>query len=334
MSQDVRLGLIGVGGWGNVTCKALQALPAARVMGCCDPDPEARAKWAEAFGCAGYASPDELLARDDLDAVLNVTPNHLHAPLTIAAARKGLHVYVVKPMANTTDECLAMIHAAREHNVTLFVGHQMRRYLRFRKMKELIEQGAIGQPVMAEANFSHAGGMSLTPQRWRADRAKCPGLPMNVLGVHAMDTLHYLLGPIVEAFAAFTHGAVPVEADDVTQGLVRFASGVSGYIGAAYCIPGVLYVHVFGTGGNLFTGRGEEVLYQPAGQEERKAIPCGHIDAIQAELDEFLACCRGEREPETGAAEGFAAVAVLEAMIQANEHRRPFPVRQLEQALA
>ncbi len=332
MKHRLRLGLIGVGGWGNVTCKAVRALNQADVAACCDPDPEPRAKWADEFSCPGYATADELLARDDIDAILNVTPNHEHAPITIAAAGKGLHVYVVKPMANTTQECTAMIRAARDHNVVLFVGHQMRRYLRFRKIKQMIDEGAIGQPVMAEANFSHAGGMSLRPERWRADRSKCPGLPMNVLGVHAMDTLHYLLGPIIEAYATFTHMATPVEADDVTQGLVRFECGALGYIGAAYSIPGVLYINVFGPGGNLFTGQGEEVIYQAAGEKEKKHIACGQIDAVQAELDEFFAGCRGDREPETGGPEGYAAVAVLEAMIQAAKHRRPFAVKQYADA--
>jgi len=90
-----------------------------------------------------------------------------------------------------------MREACKAVGVTLLVGHCFRRSGAARKIKQMIEQNLLGNIVLVEANFS-TSGKGLTPEAWRYYKDQCPGGHLMQLGIHHVDTLHYLLGPIVE----------------------------------------------------------------------------------------------------------------------------------------
>ena len=176
-----RLGISGLGAFSVVIAEAVQRSAKANLVTCFDIVPERRKAASEKYGCAQEKSYEDMVKRDDLDGVLLVTPNAVHREQTELAAQYGKHVYVDKPIANTLADGKKMIEVCEKAGVVLLVGHVQRRHAGNRKAKELIDSGAIGRPIMVEANLSSAQGWELTPDqfRWRGDDSEAPRRRLN-----------------------------------------------------------------------------------------------------------------------------------------------------------
>src|SRR3954451_9332567 len=161
-----------------------------------------RAFAAEAV-CGAAPSVEVALDHTEVEGALLLTPNDTHADLAVACAERGVHVFVEKPIADTVPDAERMAIACREAGVTLMVGHAFRRLGAARKVAQLVEEGALGRVVLAEATFSLPG--ALTPDKWRAHRGRNPGGPLMQLGIHHVDTLASWLGEPVGATRRVAH---------------------------------------------------------------------------------------------------------------------------------
>ena len=248
-----RLGLVGLGNWANTIADAIMRSKKIKLATCFARTPDKRKAFSQKYGCDEEKTYEALLKRDDVDGVVLVTPNAVHSEQAVLAARYGKHVFVDKPIANTIADGKEMIAACQKAGVVLMVGHHMRRSAGFRKLKELIDGGAIGKPIQVEANVSHSGGFALTPEkfRWRGDDSGCPVAPLMTLGIHHVDTLRYLLGPIKTVFSFFNKLYIPAPNEDVTATVFQFESGILGYLGSNYASPKALWTYVYGTEANL-----------------------------------------------------------------------------------
>ena len=204
-----KVGFVGLGGWGRQIAARVVRCSDLDIVACYDVQPELRKRFSVEFGGSTCETYEQMLSTPGLDAVFNATANHVHSQTVIAAAEHGLHVFVEKPIANTVAEAQLMIDACEQAAVVLFVGHCHRRHPVFRTMKEIIDSDEIGRPIMVEANVSHGGGRNMPPEHWRCSRETCPATPMMQLGVHAIDTMHYLLGPSVAASGMLAHLSAP-----------------------------------------------------------------------------------------------------------------------------
>ncbi|MGB9620255.1 MAG: Gfo/Idh/MocA family protein [Armatimonadota bacterium] len=323
------LGFVGCGGYGqslaNAAAKSEKLLPVA----CWDVVPENAEKLAVKSGARTCSTIDELLAIEEVRGVVIASPNNAHRENAEAAAAAGKHVFVDKPIANTIEDALAIIEVCERAGVVLAVGHNSRRMAGHRKVKEMIDSGAIGKPVTVEANFSHAGGLGLKADQWRFTREGCPGLPLMQLGVHFADTAQYLLGDITEVSSFMSHVAIPADNDDVTVSLLRFEGGLLGYLGSNYATPSVYYVNVYGTGGNLYCERGGHLLYRAADSNDCRPIPLEPVDSQIEELEEFAECALSGAKPEVDGTAALKALAVVRAAIRSNEQRRPVTVAEV-----
>ena len=290
------------------------------IVTCYSRGEERRAAFAEQFGCAAAGSLEEAIGHPDVEGVVLATPNDTHEEQTLASAALGRHVFVEKPIADTLEAGERMREACTDAGVALMVGHAFRRLGAARRTRELIDAGALGEVVLAEANMSLPG--SFKPGAWRAERARNPGGPIMQLGIHHVDTLAYWLGPIARASGTFARVHTDAEIDDVGAVTLEFRSGALGVVTGSYVSPKTLSLRLFGSEGVLdyrtdfsvwpdataLDGVTELTLNgEPVAFEER--------DMLAEELAEFGACIRGETAIETGAEEGLAALgAVLEAL--------------------
>ncbi len=142
-SERIVIGQIGCGGRGNGVIKAL-ASQGGQVVAVCDVYQDRREAAAKRFKAKAYHDYRELLARDDVDAVLNATPEHWHAIVSIEACRRGKDVYCEKPLAFTVEEARATLAAARRYDRVFQTGTQQRSDGRFRFACELVRNGYIG----------------------------------------------------------------------------------------------------------------------------------------------------------------------------------------------
>jgi predicted dehydrogenase len=275
--------------------------------------------WAPRLAAACERAGLELVDVEDADGVLIATPNHVHLENAVAAAGAGRHVFVEKPIADTIESAEWIRDACVEAGVVLMVGHAFRRLGAARRAKELV--GELGTVVLAEANFSLPG--KLPPSAWRAQRARNPGGPIMQLGIHHVDTLAYLLGPVARTTGRFAHVHTDAEIDDVGVATLEFASGALGVVTGSYVSPHTFSLRLLGSDGVL-DYRADLGAVWPAAERvdevstltlNGRPVEFEPRDMLAEELAEFAAAARGDAVVETGAAEGIAALrVVLEAV--------------------
>lgn len=312
----VRLALLGCGGFsaGNIQ-PVLEATGLFDIVACYDPATEAAEAAARRFGGRPCRSFLEAVSAEGVEAVAVLGPNDVHREQTVAALGAGRHVFVEKPMANTVADGMAMVRAAEAAGRTLMVGHVTRRIVPFRLARDAVRSGRLGRVLSAEAHFSHGGGKTLPPDAWRADPARCPGLPLNVIGCHLTDVLNMLLGRPRVVAALHRRALVPTN-DDVTATLIGYDAPVVATLVSHYAAPVVHELRVVGTEGVVevhehglaFTYRGAT-----GGVTERQEFRDRRT--LAEEWEEFARAVRHGGEVETDGRGGVYAVAVTEASV-------------------
>ena len=317
----IPVGLVGIGVWGRQYVDILRKSDIFDLRVCFDTNEEILEGVCSSVGCLKANSLEELIVVDGLQAVVIVTPNHLHYEQCTKAIKQGKHVFVEKPIANTIEEAKKIYQAAKKNNLIVSVGHNVRRRSEFRMMKKLIESKEIGKVLMVEANNSQNMGIKKgTP--WRLKRDDSPGGPLLQLGIHNIDALQYLFGDIKEVKAYLTNRYLDAVIDDTGTIICAFESGILGYIGATYSESPRFTMTVFGTKGNLVLQDNELYLYIG---KKRKKLKIMQVDTLKEQVAEFGECILNNRKPEVGVEEAMRALAVVEAAIESS-HAKGGPI--------
>lgn len=328
MNNTIGVALIGTGIFGKRLTAAIRRTPSLRLVTCYSRNADKREAFAAEFDCQAASSFEAAIEQPEVQGVLLVTPNHVHAEQAIACAQRGKHVFVEKPIADTLADGRAIQEACATAGVILLVGHCFRRLGAARKVKQLLTEGVLGKVVLAEANFSLPA--TLTPDKWRYYRATCAGGPLIQLGVHHADTLQYWLGPVKRVQGSFARLATPAEIDDLGLALLEFESGARGSLSSSYVSPKTFYLRLYGTEANL-AYETDMSIWPHAEQMDtatsltlqtksgREPVDFRPNDMFVEELAEFARCIRGEAAPETGPSEGLAALQVIRGALASHE---------------
>ena len=168
---------------------AIQSEPRSRLYGLVTRDP---AK-AVPFGVCAWTTLEEALADPAVHVVCVGTPVFLHAPQTIQSLRAGKHVLCEKPMAMNEAEARTILHAAEESGKVFGVAYYRRSYPKVQRAKQLLADGAIGKPVLAELT-SHAWFDGQGSRSWLVDPLKAGGGPLFDVASHRIDVLNFFFG--------------------------------------------------------------------------------------------------------------------------------------------
>lgn len=231
-----------------------------------------------------------------VDAIYIATPPSSHKEYTLLAAAARKPVYVEKPMALNSAECQAMIAACQTAGVPLFVAYYRRALPRFLKIKELIDQGAIGEIRFVQIQLTQRPPAAPIPAGelpWRVRPEIAGGGHFVDLAAHTLDLLGYLLGPVSSAsgFSSNQGGFYPAE--DIVSGSFTFKSGVQG--AGIWCFTSfaaIDQVVISGSGGKITFGSFSNdpvTLSTPAGQTQFQIEHPPHIQQplIQQIVDEL-----------------------------------------------
>jgi predicted dehydrogenase len=281
-------------------------------------DPARAAAAAARCGAPRWYTSIEAIDRADVDAVFLVLPNHQHAPQAIAAAQRGLHVVVEKPMAPSVAACEAMIAAAAGAGVMLAVAHCMEWAPPIVRAGALIADGAIGEVLNARitASFDYPPSGA-----WRQDdTTEAGGGPLMDMGVHAIDAITRLLGPVAQVTALLERRRYAYAAEDSATLLLRFASGAHGTVMANFtCLQNELEIQ--GTTGRLLSrawwGRdfaGDLRLQRGASEE---AIALEPVLVYTPQIEHLSDAILRGVPPVTRGERGLAAMRVVAAAIHA-----------------
>ena len=178
-----------------------------------------------------YDDADALIHDPEVDAVYIATPPSSHKEYTLKAAAAGKPVYVEKPMARNFEECSEMVAACKEAGVPLYVAYYRRAQERFLKIKELLDQNAIGDVRFVSSTQYQKAGIDVKESEhlpWRVQPDIAGGGLFFDLASHTLDILDFLLGPIQQAKGFASNQAGYYEAEDIVTGTYQFQSGVQG----------------------------------------------------------------------------------------------------------
>ncbi|MFN8593216.1 MAG: Gfo/Idh/MocA family oxidoreductase [Thermomicrobiales bacterium] len=224
----MRIGLIGCGNIGvNAHIPAVQANEGMTIVAAADPTPERLALAAEKAGLDAanlYADWRDLLARDDVDAVIVATPQRYRPEIVIAAANAGKHILAEKPLALTPADVQAMVDAAQRGGVVLATVHNYHFMPVYQDIKAVLDSGEIGLPEVAELNYlgveDRPGAAAYIP-RWRHDAAQAGGgVLMDML--HIVYLANWFMGGPPTGVAAWIDRRLDADGDVEDVALVRY----------------------------------------------------------------------------------------------------------------
>jgi predicted dehydrogenase len=336
MVDSVRMAFIGLGRWCDMLAEGATRSSRIEIAACHSRTEGKMTAFTEKYGGVAKKTYEDVVTDEGIDAVVLATPNSVHAPQAIEAARKGKHIFVEKPMALSVGDCKEMIAAAKEAGVILFVGHKDRRRAQIRKAKELIDKGAVGEVILAEASHSNEAGMKQTPEVWKWYRKESPAGPLGAFTVHHADNFNYLIGPVKRVTAFMSKVCGKAEPDDVISAALEFESGALGYLGGSWLTPYRKSLQIHGIEGVVLVDReGGAAYYQKKGTQKLvRQLPLPdertqQRDSTAEEIDEFASCIQEGTRPETAGEEGLAAWAVIEAIIRSAESGLPVEIKDL-----
>ncbi len=235
--KKLKLGLIGCGRIGALLeddplrgkpcthAGGFAALPSVAIAAACDIDTERLKRFGKRFNVPNlYTDHKEMLRQEDLDIVCVAAWTHLHAALTLDAARSGVRgIYCEKPIANNLKDARKMVRVCEKNNVVLSVNHERRFDPWYNKARALIQSGRIGEVRTIVGN-------ALSWKPGKRPRDVHGGGPLFHDGTHLTDLLLYFGGPIdwVSGHAVWPHGKNHIE--ETACALLRFKSGAMGFI--------------------------------------------------------------------------------------------------------
>ncbi|MGI8922513.1 MAG: Gfo/Idh/MocA family protein [Fimbriimonadales bacterium] len=188
----LRTAIVGCGFMGRMHANVYSTLDNARLTAVADHRPEILDRFAEDFGASKYASLENLLQNEEVDAIDVCLPTHLHNVATTMAARAGKHVFCEKPMALTLDEADEMIAECESTGVRLMIGHCIRFWPEYAHLKKITCENRLGK--LLSINLTRYGEFPFwSSDNWLADEGKSGGGALD-MHIHDTDFALYLLG--------------------------------------------------------------------------------------------------------------------------------------------
>ena len=274
------------------------------------------------MGAAASTEYAAALADRSIDVVYLCTPNRLHAEQAVAAVAAGKHVFCEKPLCATLADCQRLIEAVERSGRQLMVGHSGRFQPIHVALKQMVQDGLLGEPCFCEAEYVHDIGPFLAGDGhdwWRhPDEGQFAIIGG---GCHAIDLLRWVAGEIEEVTAyGARRGLEGVAWDDTVTASLRFRSGAVGrcLVSVGAKTPYGFNFGIYGTKGSVRNA--DLSLASVPGPEGWMRMPIAVIPehhTCAEELDHFLQCLKTGAPPLIDVRDGAQTVAVCLAIAEA-----------------
>jgi predicted dehydrogenase len=310
----LRVAVLGMGWWSDVLSDAIKRSDQMEIVACFTRSADKRQAFANKYGCRAAASYEEILEDRSIAGIINTTPNNVHLETTRQAAEAGKHVFLDKPIANTVKEGMEIAEVCRKAGVVLALGYQRRREHHFRWIKSEIDAGRFGKLVQAECNISRDRLGQFDLSSWRYTAAGMPGGVMLQIGIHYVDVLEFLMGPIKSVSARLAQLVLPGDNPDVANMILQHENNALSNLTASYASASEFYMmNIYGKEASAYYDLFSGLRHLQRGEKTARAIATEKNDTIREELEEFARCARSGGQPET---DGFWAARNL-AVIKA-----------------
>ena len=315
----LKLVVIGTGWWGMELGKAAKDRPdKVELGGCCSLSEAECARFIAACGGKRWNTYEEVLADKSVGAVMLATPHSLHWTQIIAAAEAGKHVFCEKPFTLSVETASKAILACEKARVVLAVGHNRRFLPGPRRMKAMIDAGDLGQIIHVDAHYSGNSEGRYPKEHWRVKQSEIPAGSTTPMGLHVVDTLTWLLGPVARLTAITKHQALSYPLDDTCAALFELNSGVTGQYSAHLAVSMSSMLKVYGTKANLECRNAfSELTIEPTDvTKPREFLRYTHDDSLQQEVAALADAAGGGAPYPIKPIEALRNIAVLEAIMK------------------
>ena len=348
--EKVKVGIIGTGGISNAHMGGYKAIPdRVEMTAVCDIDEEKVKAYAERYNVPRwYTDYNEMLAKENLDAVSVTTWNAAHKGAAIAALNAGVNVICEKPMAMNTAEAEEMKAVAEKNGKVLQIGFVRRYGADAAMLKKFIDAGTLGDLYYAKATYLRRSGC---PGGWFGDKSYSGGGPLIDLGVHVMDLVRYLAGcpKPISAYGATFNNLGPDRAsgaksnlgyeskqaksqyqfnvEDFTSAMIRFDNGLVLTVEASFNLnikEDSSDIQLFGTKGGTKIGdttefftdmNGEFINITPAGGGAQFQF----TQSFNAEIAHFIDCVQYGVPCRAPAEDGVILMKMIDAIYKSAE---------------
>lgn len=334
MSGTIRVGVIGLG-MGAGHAEQFNRLPGSTVAALADLNRDRLAAVGKKLGVAEqFTSALKMMDKVPMDAVVVATPNKFHAPLTIAALERGLHVFCEKPMAMNLAEAKAMKAAAAKARRRLMINFSYRFLPMSMALKQQVDAGVVGPIYFGRTVWHRQRGMPGFGG-WFGDRKLSGGGPLIDLGVHRIDLALWLMGrpePISVSGSSYNVIAKRIAAEqkklftveDLACGIVKFANGATLVVEASWALniqdPEHMITSLYGEKGAITqknVGGGYQYQAELVTEEQGCIFTKTLAQSTRktpSSQEEFLACIREKREPSASADDGIRVQKILDGL--------------------
>lgn len=317
--KQVRYALIGCGAISPVHFEGIEKTEDATLVAVCDIDPEVGDEAAQKYGVPVFYSIEELLAQDEVefDAISICTPSSFHPEQTILAAEAGKHVFVEKPMAIHLKDVEPMIRACQENNVLLSTVFPRRMSPEAQYLREVIQQGKLGKLSLCSAYAKiYRSQEYYDSAGWRGTWEFDGGGAMMNQGIHTVDQLQWMVGPVKSLYGNAKAVLRDIEVEDTVTSMLEFENGALGVleITTTAVINEQQRLEIHGEKGSaIFVGdhikkliiEGEEVEIPEF--ESFNVIPDGH----RMQIEDFTKAILENRKPMIPGEEGLHSLEII-----------------------
>lgn len=331
--MTIHIGLIGGGNITATHARAARAISGVEIAAIYGTNAQNVARLSREHGGKTYQDFDAFLAHRPMDLVMIGSPSGLHATQGIAAANCGLHVLTEKPIDISIARADALIEAAKKAGVKLGVIFQDRMKPDIRRLKQWIDGGLLGKPLLVDAEVKwYRPPEYYSGSKWRGTLILDGGGALINQGVHTIDLLLWLLGDVARLQAQTATVLHKIEAEDTAVALLEFASGARGVFQATTAAyPGYpRRVEISGSRGTVTLEHDRIIAadlrevpsdfsVSAIGDRNQSASSAAVTDfrGHQAVLEDFLRAIEHETPPACDGAEGRRSMALVEAIYRA-----------------
>ena len=339
--KKVQVGLIGAGWIGQHHGLNVMANPYAELAAVCDVNSKQAKAYLENNNSRAVVlqSSEELLKKDEIEAIVVASPNASHEEHAVAAAEAGKHVYLEKPMAITLEGCRRIVRAVEKTKVKFAMGYHRRLNPLVQHAKSLIAEGKLGELVFVESDYFHHVPGDLDIWSWLG-KNDIAGSIIHAGTGHNIDLLRFFCGEVAEV-SCYKDVVMPrkiqMETEDLAVINLHFKSGALGRVGLFLgpILPFTFTLRVFGTKGTVDNNRvwldtiprfadfgHEKDFIQLPQSWIADNVQGGVSETWKQNMDTFIDDIRLDRKPFNGVQSGFNTAAVCFAALQSAAEKR------------
>jgi predicted dehydrogenase len=275
-------------------------------------DPARASEFAAEHKLSLLVSLEEAVRLPGIGAIVLATPHSQHVGEIVAVAASRKAVFCEKPLALTRAQAERAIAACEEAGIVLGVGTDKRFFPALEELARIAAAGELGPLLHIEANFSNEVAAGLF-SAWRDSPEESPAGGMTGTGVHVLDAMIRIAGPVRRVHAQLIARKKPPDPQDTISALLEFRSGISGVLAAVRSTPIFLRLHVFGRNGSAEAiGRTELVVRRSGAAAEHRTFP--ELDSVRANLEAFADAVAGRAPYPIAPSDILDVVAAFEAI--------------------